>query len=42
MKALMAGLLAWPIEISVALTAFALLKREESKVIKRRKNKIRT
>ncbi len=37
MKALMAGLLAWFIEISVALIAFGLLKREESKVIKRRK-----
>ncbi len=42
MKALMAGLMAWTIEISVALTAFALLKKEESKVIKRRKDKIRT
>ena len=38
MDAIKAGLLAWTIEIAVAALIFLLLKHEENKVIKRRKN----
>ncbi len=37
MNALYAGLLAWGIELSVAILMMAILKREENKVIARRK-----
>tara|TARA_R100001163_G_C5056424_1_gene192837 strand:- start:1860 stop:1994 length:135 start_codon:yes stop_codon:yes gene_type:complete len=36
MNAIYAGILAWFIELSVAGTMFLILKREESKVYKRR------
>ena len=39
MEALYAGLTAWVIEITVAFIMLIGLKREEKKVIKRRKNK---
>lgn len=38
MDAIKAGLLAWTIEITIAALIFLLLKHEENKVIKRRKN----
>ena len=37
MNAIYAGLLAWGIELSVAILMMAILKREENKVIARRK-----
>ena len=37
MKAVIAGLLAWTIEILVAFTGLYLLSREEKKVVNRRK-----
>jgi|TARA_A100001201_G_scaffold140290_1_gene133240 hypothetical protein len=37
MDAIYAGLLAWGIELSVAILMMAVLKREENKVIARRK-----
>ena len=37
MDAIYAGLLAWAIELSVAILMMAVLKREENKVIPRRK-----
>ena len=41
MNALKAGLLAWAIEISVAVIMFIALRYEENKVVKRRKNPYR-
>lgn len=38
MEALYAGLTAWSIEISIALLMLFLLKLEENKVFKNRKN----
>ena len=40
MEAILAGLLAWSIEIFVALSAMFLLKREEKKVINRRNKNV--
>jgi len=37
MEALMAGMLAWGIEITIALSMFYILHREEQKVFQRRK-----
>ena len=39
MTGLMAGLLAWAIELSVAAAMFMILRHEENKVLKRMKNK---
>ncbi len=39
MTGLMAGLLAWAIELAVAASIFMVLKHEENKVFKRRKKK---
>jgi|TARA_B100000287_G_scaffold371844_1_gene370136 hypothetical protein len=39
MTGLMAGLLAWAIELGIAASMFMILKHEENKVIKRRKKK---
>tara|TARA_A100001515_G_scaffold94311_1_gene75499 strand:- start:185 stop:304 length:120 start_codon:yes stop_codon:yes gene_type:complete len=39
MTGLMAGLLAWAIELGIAATMFMILRREENKVLKRRKKK---
>jgi len=36
MQALYAGLMAWTIELAVAFTMLYVLKKEESKVLKRR------
>jgi|TARA_R110002020_G_scaffold366329_2_gene578392 hypothetical protein len=37
--AILAGITAWVIEISIAVFMFMLLRREENKVYERRKNK---
>jgi len=37
MDAIKAGLLAWTIEVAIAVLMFILLRHEENKVIKRRK-----
>lgn len=42
MNALKAGLLAWAIEISVAVIMFIALRYEENKVVKRRKKSVQT
>ena len=42
MDALKAGLLAWAIEISVAVIMFIALRHEENKVVKRRKKSIQS
>tara|TARA_R110002020_G_scaffold262292_4_gene476759 strand:- start:531 stop:653 length:123 start_codon:yes stop_codon:yes gene_type:complete len=39
MEAIYAGILAWTIELTVAVSILGILKREERKVIERRKNK---
>ena len=39
MEAIYAGILAWTIELTVAISILGILKREERKVIERRKNK---
>tara|TARA_R100000008_G_C3578521_1_gene166817 strand:- start:1575 stop:1694 length:120 start_codon:yes stop_codon:yes gene_type:complete len=39
MEAVFAGLTAWTIEIGIACLGLYLLKREENKVIQRRKKK---
>mgnify|MGYP001181755600 FL=1 len=39
MTGLMAGLLAWAIELGVAAIMFMTLRHEEKKVLKRRKKK---
>jgi|TARA_R110002110_G_scaffold157856_1_gene354939 hypothetical protein len=38
MQALYAGLMAWTIELTVAFTILYILKKEESKVLKRRRD----
>lgn len=40
MDAVIAGLLAWFIEVTIAISMFAILRHEENKVYKRRKNAI--
>jgi hypothetical protein len=39
MEAIYAGILAWTIELTIAVSILGILKREERKVIERRKNK---
>jgi hypothetical protein len=39
MEAIYAGILAWTIELTVAISILGILKREERKVIERRKNR---
>ena len=39
MEAIYAGILAWTIELTVAVSILGILKREERKVIERRKNR---
>tara|TARA_R100000152_G_C6775385_1_gene203771 strand:- start:1832 stop:2005 length:174 start_codon:yes stop_codon:yes gene_type:complete len=40
MDAVVAGLLAWFIEVTIAVSMFAILRHEEKKVYKRRKDVI--
>ena len=37
--AILAGITAWAIEVTIAVFMFMLLRREENKVYERRKNK---
>tara|TARA_Y100000401_G_C8318845_1_gene224067 strand:- start:1039 stop:1173 length:135 start_codon:yes stop_codon:yes gene_type:complete len=37
--AILAGITAWAIEVTIAVLMFMLLRREENKVYERRKNK---
>jgi|TARA_Y100000401_G_C8325787_1_gene228173 hypothetical protein len=39
MQAVFAGVMAWTIEVGIVLLALYLLKREETKVIERRKKR---
>ena len=39
MEAIYAGILAWTIELTIAVSILGILKREERKVIERRKNR---
>ena len=39
MEAIYAGILAWTIELTVAISILGILKREERKVIERSKNR---
>tara|TARA_Y100001938_G_C8098050_1_gene439494 strand:+ start:1011 stop:1133 length:123 start_codon:yes stop_codon:yes gene_type:complete len=39
MEAIYAGILAWTIELTIAVSILGILKKEERKVIERRKNK---